>query len=92
MVLHVDNIPIFGDIIDIVIFDVDVFYLVCEEYNTECFNSHFHAYEVYKHETPQYYVCRVNQLYDYYCLSKYELSSHSSVRFITLKYYLVDKH
>ena len=48
MILSVDLVPTFGVISDIIILDVDDYYLVCEPLHTEYFHSHYHAYEVSK--------------------------------------------
>ncbi len=91
VVLHVDNVPVFGNIIDLFVLTVDDFYFVCEILHTECFNPHFHAYQVCKADKIQYHICKVSHLSDHYCLSKYQLSSYSSSWFVSLKYYLVDE-
>lgn len=41
----------FGLIVDVVVFDVDNYFLVYEILNTDCFNAHLHAYEV-SHSVP----------------------------------------
>ena len=43
VVLSMEADPTFGLIEDIIVFSTDVFYLVCEELTTDCFNSHFHS-------------------------------------------------
>ena len=42
------NARLFGIITDIVVHHADHVYFVCNVLHTECFNSHFHAYEVSK--------------------------------------------
>ena len=89
VVLEIDLVPTFGIIADILVLDVDNYYLVCEIASTECFNSHFHAYEIEKIINPVYLVCQVNQLADHYMLSAYKLSTYSNTLFVPLKYNLM---
>lgn len=89
VVLEMDLVPTFGIIVDILVKDVDSYNLVCEITSTECFNSHFHAYEIEKFINPTYFVCQVNQLYDHYMLSAYELSTYPNILFVPLKYHLM---
>lgn len=90
VVLDKDLVPTFGIIADLLVVDVDNYYLVCEVLSTECFNSHFHAYEVEKVTNPTYIVCQVHQLPDHYMLSAYTLSSYSRSLFVPLKYNLIN--
>lgn len=40
------SLPLFGKICFILMYEKDVFYLLVHEYDTLCFNNHFHAYQV----------------------------------------------
>lgn len=60
VVLEVDHIPTFGIITDILAMKVDNYYLVCELMDTECFNSHFHSYEISRYASPHYIICKFN--------------------------------
>ena len=70
--------------------DVDNYYLVCEILTTHCFNAHFHSYQVFKEDHPDYIICNVTNIADYYCLSYYKLTSYPNFYFVPLKYHLVD--
>lgn len=90
VVLEVDHIPTFGIINDIIAINVNDYYLVCEVADTECFDSHFHSYEISQNADPNYIVCRVKELADHYMLSMYHLESFSDLSFISMKYHLID--
>ena len=76
--------PIFGIIKDIVVHCADYFF-VCNMLHTECFSSHFHAYEVSK--TNDYILCTHSDLADHHVLDLYHLSSYTT-GFIPVKYHL----
>lgn len=52
-------IPTFGLIHEILAFDVDTYYLVCEELHTLCFQAHFHSFEVTHKECMTYFICEL---------------------------------
>lgn len=87
VVLEVDHVPVFGIITDILAVNVNDYYIVCEVVDTDCFNSHFHSYEISQNADPHYIVCRVK---DHYTLSMYQLISLSDSSFISMKYHLID--
>ena len=87
-----NTIPTFGLISSILVTNTEDYILICEVLTTECFNAHFHSYEVYKEQYPDYVVVKFCNLADHYCLSLYTLSSHPATFFISLKYYLVDSN
>ena len=89
VVLSMEADPTFGLIEDIIVFSTDVFYLVCEELTTDCFNSHFHSYEVTCSISKSFIMCEPSDLYDHNVLELYKLSGHI---FVTLKYYLVEQY
>lgn len=91
VVLHLDNVPVFGSIVDIIVLQEDEFHLVCEVLHTECFNSHFHAYEICNNEEPEFNVCMIHELVDHCCLSKNQLQSYPHSWFVPLKYYIADQ-
>ena len=81
-----DLLPVFGKILTIVMIDVTQCYFVCELLITDCFNSHYHAYEVSKHITPTpIVICRQTDFIDHHVLGLYHVSS---LNLISLKYYL----
>ena len=88
MVLDCDLLPQFGIIHDFVLDDVHQPFLVCKKLITECFSSHYHAYEVTYPETPVFITCKQSELYDHSVLSLYHVDSSL---FIPPKYYLVEK-
>ena len=56
VVLKNELLPTFGVIQDVIVFDVDVYYLVTEVLITECFVNHYHSFEVSKQSETQYHV------------------------------------
>ena len=61
--------PVFGEIKNIFVYDIDECLFVVQEYVTECFVSHFHSYEVTYREPASYRLCHPKNLVDYYPLS-----------------------
>ena len=80
-------VPNFGLIHDILVFDVDTYYIVCEELVT-CFQSHFHSYEVMHKECMTFSLSKISSLIDHNVIGLY---NRSGSNFVTLKYYLVEK-
>ena len=85
MILSVDLVPTFGLISDIIILDVDDYYLVCEPLHTECFRSHYHAYEVSKNTTTSCVFVKQTHLANHCVLGLYH---HNFTDFVVLKYHL----
>ena len=52
VLLSSDFLPIFGFVTDIIVLDVENYYLVCEVLETVCFNSNYHSYEVCHDSSP----------------------------------------
>ena len=77
--------PSFGEVLEILVYNISECLFVLQIYNTECFLSHFHAYEVSK--TLICHACVPNNFVDYHPLSLYILSGHKKV--ISCKYYLI---
>lgn len=86
-----DFLPQFGTIVDIVVLDTDMHYLVCESFVTDSFSHHFHAYKAYKSHPIDYVVIKPSQLYDHSILAAYTLDTYPNFYFIPLKYQLMDK-
>ena len=59
----------FGEIKNILVFGVDEYFLVVQEYTTECFVSQFHSYDVTSKQPPVYRLCQPKHLVDYHPLS-----------------------
>lgn len=87
VVLDSSLLPEFGIIHD-VLNDVHQPFLVCEKLITDCFSSHYHAYEIIRPNPPVFCICKQSQLYDYSVLSLYHVQSSL---FVSVKYYLVEK-
>ena len=90
VVLKVDVVPQFGRIVQIYVRDLVNYYLICEVLTTECFNSHFHSYQVLKETHYSHTICKISDIADHNCLSCYTIPSCNNYYFIPLKYYLVD--
>ena len=78
--------PTFGLISDIVVFDVDNYFIVCEVLLTECFNHHYHSYEVSHDTTPSYVFVKQPNLADHCILGLYKKNRSL---FVTLKYHII---
>ena len=64
----------FGLIHDV--FNVDDYYLVCEELNTKCFNSHLHANEVSRDRKPSFTFVKQSDLADHSVLVCFVVSKY----------------
>ena len=73
----------FGFIFDVIAFNVVDYYIVCEELNTECFNPHFHAYEVSHARDPSFVFVKQSGLADHSVLGLYK---KANTNFIVCKY------
>ena len=83
VVLSVEEDYNFGLISDIIVFSVDDYYIVCEELNTDCFNSHLHAYEVSHDKEPSFVFVKQCDLADHSVLGLYK---KENISFIVCKY------
>ena len=91
VILDMDLLPNFGTIVDIVVINTDMYYLVCETLVTDCFSHHhFHAIQVQRPQTSKYVCIKQSELYDYSVLSTYTLSTHPDLYFVPLKYQLIE--
>ena len=72
VVLSVQLVHLFGLICDVLTFDVSVYFLVCETLITECFCSHYHAYEVSYDNSPVYIFVKQSDLADHSVLGLYK--------------------
>ena len=87
VVLQSNLLPVFGVIIDIIVHQAQ-YHFVCNVLHTECYNSHFHAYQVSKGST-EYTICTHSELVDHLVLSRYNLPTSPS-QFIPLKYHIIE--
>lgn len=86
MILESLMLPLFGEVKDILVFNVNTCLFVIKKYITECFLHHYHAYEVLEDTT--YCVDRPMNFVDYHPLSLYTLSNGKKV--ISLKYHVIE--
>ena len=75
----------FGLIKDVIVLEVDDYFLVCEALETECFNSHFHAYEVSHYCPPSFVFVKQVSLADHSMLGLYKKADKY---FVVLKYFV----
>ena len=90
LVVQSDLMPQFGKIKDIVVVDTEECFFVISVYETEFFNSHYHAYEVSSYDQTSYLLIRPNNLIDHHVLHLYNVLSHQHVSFIPLKYHIIE--
>ena len=80
------SMPVFGEIISILITEVTRCHFVCELFTTDSFNPHFHAYEVRRHGLPiPIVICSQQDFVDHHVLALYHVSN---LELIPLKYHL----
>ena len=84
--------PVFAEIIDILIVHVDENQLclfICSHFTTQCFNHHFHSYEL----TPSKdtILIKQNDLFDFYVLTPYKIHAHTNTVFVPLKYHIMEQ-
>ena len=78
------SMPVFGEIISILVTDVTKCHFVCKVLLTEPFNPHYHAYEVERHTFPKpITVCSQLDFLDHHVLALYHVSN---LNLIPLKY------
>ena len=75
--------PVFGLIDNIIVYDVDRFFYVCNVMETVCFSEHFHCFEVEKSSDME--VIEYDRIYDYTPLYLYTVNN---TLYIPLKYHL----
>lgn len=82
-----DLLPSFAKIIDIFFLHPDSTHtlFVCEKYITDCFDHHFHSYEV--QPTREHLIIKQSDLIDYHVLHQYDITPHT---FISLKYHILE--
>lgn len=88
-----DALPIFGEILNILMIDVDDPYFVCEIFHTEDYDTHLHAYVVTSQSPVHITLCQQSQLLDHHTLGLYKLCVYgdtASTWYIVPKYVLVD--
>ncbi|XP_019852129.1 PREDICTED: uncharacterized protein LOC109582015 [Amphimedon queenslandica] len=86
VLLSIDFYPIFGVVTDIIVYNGDNYFLVCEIIETICFNSHFHCYEVCNSSSPSFTLVKQSDLVDHNVLSMY---TKGMSNFVSLKYHVI---
>lgn len=81
--LSVDLVPTFGLICDVLVSDVNNYFIVCETLFTEYFSSHYHAYKVTREFTPSHVFVKQGDLVDHSVLGLYKS------QYIVLKYHVM---
>ena len=71
VILEMEFTPLFGVIYDLIVFEVNNYYLVCEELITEYFNPHFHSFRVVNIQPKSVVICRPSDLVDHTVLGIY---------------------
>ena len=74
-----DTFPVFGQILNILLVDVDKPYFVCEVFNTDNFDSHLHAYIVAAQSPTHITLCQQHQLLDHHTLGLYKLCLYDNI-------------
>ena len=80
VVLHSSLLPTFGEIVEIVVFNVDESYFLVKEYETECFSKHYHCYDVKLTDPLSLKAVKYSQLADYHSLSLYRVTETFKVQ------------
>ena len=90
IVINVDlmPLPVFGVVIDVLVLEVDNYYIVYEELDTECLSHHYNAYEVSQHQIPSFGISRPSDFTDN-CLPG--IYRKQSSMFIPRKYNIVEE-
>lgn len=81
--------PVFGQIINILIVDVNNTYFVCEVFHTEDFDTHLHAYVVTTQSPIHITLYKQTQLLDYHTLGLYKLCLYEDT---VPTFYIVPKY
>ena len=82
-----DLMPTFAKIIDIIFPHPDCTPMfVCVKYTTNCFNYHYHSYEVTPLE--EHFIIHQSDLVDHHIVHQYEIDFHTV--FVPLKYHVLE--
>lgn len=82
--------PQFSQIVDIVVTERSQCVFIREEYETNCFCKHFHAYEIAENNTctHELHVIQQSSLVDFHPLSRHSVSNSF---YICMKYHVVEQ-
>ena len=80
-------VPLFRIITDLLVFDVDEYYVVLEELHMNVFCHHYHSYEVSRIRPISFLICKVRRFLEHCVL---ELHENSSKLYVLLKYNIVE--
>ena len=89
VILKSELLPEFGEIIDVIVNNVDECWLVCKVYLTMCFAPHFHAYKVLCSH-PVIRLIQQSNLLDNHPLSLYRIHQHPGSKFVPLKCHIIE--
>jgi hypothetical protein len=90
LVLSNELLPEFGEIQNILVYNTSHCLFMCKLYVTNCFNPHFHSYEVYPIDPARTTFTTQSNLFDYHVVAMHSLSSFPHFKFVTLKYHLLE--
>ena len=76
LIHSIDFLPTFGAIIDILVLNVDNYFIVYQLLDTNCFSHHFHAYEVSYPLLPNYVIKKHTTFLDNPTLGMNKLGSN----------------
>ena len=88
--LESDLLPLFAIIEDIVLYNSTTVLFVVQLLVTDCFNSHFHSYEVLPSYPLQFVACEYTDFKDAHVLHHYKLSSKPDLLYIPMKYHIIE--
>ena len=80
-------VPTFGHIVDVLVFDVDNFYIAYQLLETKCYSHHYHAYEVSYPPEKEYAISKASNFIDNPLLGIYK---EQSTFYISLKYHIIE--
>lgn len=82
-----DMLPLFSQIVDIVVLQEEKCYFICEAYETLGFYNHYHAYEITKSSALELNAIQQCDLVDFHPLSCHSVSNSF---YICMKYHIVE--
>lgn len=80
--------PTFAEIVDILLVgDANTCIFLCKEIINQCFNEHYHSYEVLKSDN--WMAVKQTDLVDHHILSLYHIDT-ADIYYIPLKYHIME--
>ena len=90
MIVSANLLPVFAEIIDIIVLDTDNIYIVSQGLYTSAFILHYHSYEVSYIILTEHIICKPSKLIDPCPLSVDKDIDSLNNNFVTLKYYIIE--